>query len=146
MDRDQVDAWVSGVDDLLAGRRDDASVSEDAMRWSPQAPEKTGPLLPAAMWDACMRPTPHHVEALRAVEAQLAEVQAAYVAQLRPVMEAWAVGVQRAGQQIAQAFGALTSAATVANAPADPVARALEARRTRDTGPSVEPYRRRGLL
>lgn len=38
MDRESVDAWVSGVDELLDNGADDTRVGPDAMRWSPEPP------------------------------------------------------------------------------------------------------------
>lgn len=48
MNGEAVDAWVSSVDELLAGGRDDEMVSGDAMRWSPEA---VGQLSPADLRD-----------------------------------------------------------------------------------------------
>lgn len=153
MDREQVDGWLAGVDELLAGRRDDESVSEDAMRWSPDKPvadewHPTGLLdLPQmtirinAESVCVLMPNP---EALARLQQSLTDAVAAWRAALAGTTPLF----ERLSRQVVSVAHAARRAAGEDVELAPKVAdarfrRALEARRSRDTGPPLPPLGRR---
>jgi hypothetical protein len=137
-----VDAWVSSVDELLAGRRDDVEVSDDAMRWSPEAPE-TGPLLPAAMWDDCVWPPPGQWQPTGLLNRSDIHVDPTVIDRLTRTFAMSVAEVTGTVIRTLVAFEQIPDELVEVDDAGNRIRRALEARRNRDTGPPRPPLGRR---
>lgn len=112
------------TDDVLAlidGALEDWSTSGDAMRWTPEAP-----VVPRLRFEPPVL-----------TEADLARVRAGFRA-FADSLSALAPTIRRLTEKFRE--GGL-----IPDEPDDPRERALAARRNRNTGPSTEQYRHRGI-